>query len=78
MRNFDHCSTNDIVQAMRDDKPRCLICDKPCDPDVEPIEVIMVPMLDTFDSVGLMPVHGGACSAEAHDRLKRGQEAVAN
>lgn len=70
---------SELQDQLRRDKPRCRVCDKPCDPDKEPgVTLIMVPADDIGDLHGIIPVHQGPCLAEAEDRLKRAQASVGN
>ncbi len=69
----------ELLDRLRDEKPRCRVCDRVCDPDLEPgVDLIMVALDEQGDVHGLIPVHRGACKAEASARLKRAQAALAN
>lgn len=66
---------NLLLHKMRDELPPCKVCDKPCDPDELPpgVTILFIHLDDLGDRLGMIPVHQGACEAEARDRLQKGQ-----
>ena len=71
-------STNELMHRLRDEKPECPVCHKPCDPDKVPpgVDLIMIPHDPLGDTISFLPVHQGACRREAEERLLAGQRAV--
>ena len=71
--------TGELLHKLRDEKPKCRICDQVCDPDVEPgVDLLMIQLDALGEGIGFIPVHQGVCRAEAVERLQRAQAAVKN
>lgn len=67
----------ELIDKLRDEKPECPICHDPVYPEhPSGAHIIYVPSKWVPDVLHLLPVHEGACRAEAEDRARRGQEAV--